>query len=115
MAREGDLIIGHLQIIETGEVDVFELKSMAVTEKRQREGIGRRLVEASIVHCRARNGHRLIVSTATADIGNLRFYQRQGFRMYKIVRDAFTSTKGYPDGAVVEGNRSATKCLSTST
>jgi ribosomal protein S18 acetylase RimI-like enzyme len=103
VARNGGLIVGYLQFIETYETGVFELKSMAVMEKRQREGIGRRLVEAAVVHCRARNGHRLFVSTATADIGNLRFYQRQGFRMYEIVRDVFTSTKGYSDGIVIDG------------
>jgi hypothetical protein len=48
---------------------------------RQREGVGHYLVEACHRHHRARNGDRLIVSTATTDIGNLRFHQRQDFRM----------------------------------
>ena len=103
VARDGELVIGHLQILQTDDAGVFELKSMAVMETRQREGIGHRLVRAAVAYCRARNGHRLIVSTATADISNLRFYQRQGFRMYKIVRDAFTPSNGYPEGAVVDG------------
>ena len=89
-ARDGDLIAGHLQILDTDGAGVFELKSMAVSESLQRRGIGRSLVQAAIVRCRVRGGHRLVVSTATADIGNLRFYQRLGFRMYRIVRDAFT-------------------------
>lgn len=103
VARDGDLLIGHLQILENEVARVFELKSMAVAENRQREGIGQRLVKAAIVHCRARNGHRLIVSTATCDIANLRFYQRQGFRMYKIARDAFVPSTGYPEGTIVDG------------
>lgn len=103
VAREKHLVIGHLQILETNDAGVFEIKSMAVMETRQGEGIGRSLVKAAVVHCRARNGHRLIVSTATADIGNLRFYQRQGFRMYKIVQDAFTPASGYPEGIVIDG------------
>ena len=41
VAHDGDLLVGHLQILETEDAGVFELKSMAVTEKRQREGIGR--------------------------------------------------------------------------
>jgi len=41
---------------------------------------------------------RLIVSTNAAD--NLRFYQRRGFRMSGIVRDAFAPSKGYPEGAM---------------
>ena len=41
------------------------------------------------------------VATAAADIGNLRFYQRQGFRMHSIERDAFTESSGYPAGCQV--------------
>ena len=103
VARDGELVIGHLQIDETGDAGVFELKSMAVTEQRQREGIGARLVEAALAYCRAHNGRRLIVSTAAADTGNLRFYQRRGFRMSRIVRDVFTPSNGYMEGAVVDG------------
>ena len=103
VARDGELVIGHLQILETGAAGVFELKSMAVTEHRQREGIGQRLVKAAMTHCRAREGQRLIVSTAAADTGNLRFYQRQGFRMSRIVRDAFAPSTGYQAGADVDG------------
>jgi hypothetical protein len=38
----------------------------------------------------------LTVTTATADLGNLRFYQRCGFRAATIERDVFTEAKGYP-------------------
>jgi GNAT superfamily N-acetyltransferase len=103
VAREGDLVVGHLQILETDSAGVFELKSMAVTEAHQGRGVGRNLVEAAVVRCRVRGGHRLIVSTATADIGNLRFYQRLGFRMYRIVRDAFSPLRGYPEAILIDG------------
>ena len=103
VARDDDQVIGHVQIVETEDVSVFELKSMAVEETRQREGIGRSLIKAAVARCRVRNGHRLIVSTAAADTGNLRFYQRQGFRMSRIVRDAFVLSNGYKEGIVVDG------------
>ena len=45
----------------------------------------------------------LIVATTVADIGNLRFYQRQGFRMRSIERDAFTPATGYPPGLLIDG------------
>jgi hypothetical protein len=32
VAREGDLIAGHLQILEADDAGVFELESMAVSE-----------------------------------------------------------------------------------
>ncbi|RWF46376.1 MAG: GNAT family N-acetyltransferase [Mesorhizobium sp.] len=103
VARDGGRIVGHAQIIETGDGGVFELKSLAVRPARQSEGLGRALVAAAITRCRECGGRRLIVSTASADIGNLRFYQRQGFRMYRIVRDAFGPSTGYPEGLLVNG------------
>jgi hypothetical protein len=45
----------------------------------------------------------LLVATAAADIGNLRFYQRQGFRMRSVERDAFTPATGYPPGLLIDG------------
>ena len=36
------------------------------------------------------------VVTAMADIGNLRFYQRCGFRAVEVIPDAFTPAEGYP-------------------
>ena len=43
------------------------------------------------------------VATAAADIGNLRFYQRRGFRMRSVERDAFTAATGYPPGTFIDG------------
>jgi hypothetical protein len=37
------------------------------------------------------------------DIGNLRFYQRLGFRLRSIDRDAFTEATGYAAGIVIDG------------
>jgi GNAT superfamily N-acetyltransferase len=103
VARDGRAIVGHLQIVEADDAHVFEIKSMAVSETRQGQGIGRLLVDAAIARCRQRNGRRLIVSTAAADTGNLRFYQRQGFRLYRVVQDAFGPATGYAEGALVDG------------
>jgi GNAT superfamily N-acetyltransferase len=95
-------IVGHLQLVAM-EAWAFELKSMAVIESRQGTGIGRALVEAAIQHCQHRAGLRLLVATAAADIGNLRFYQRQGFRMLRIERDVFSATTGYSEGITIDG------------
>ncbi|TPK69859.1 GNAT family N-acetyltransferase [Mesorhizobium sp. B2-4-15] len=102
VARAGDEIVGHALIIDTGDAATFELKSIAITQARQGEGLGRALVAAAITYCRERGGRHLIVSTATADIGNLRFYQRLGFRMASIVKDAFGPATGYPEGLLID-------------
>src|SRR6266567_3399111 len=47
---------------------------------------------------------RVLVATSDGEIiGNLRFYQRQGFRMRSVERDAFTPATGYPPGLLIDG------------
>ena len=101
VAEDDGEIIGHLQLIT--DDDTAELKSMAVAESRRGTGVGRALVRAALEHCRQNAAKRLLVATAAADIGNLRFYQRQGFRMLRVERDAFVPSTGYPDEIVIDG------------
>jgi GNAT superfamily N-acetyltransferase len=103
VARRGCEVVGHLQLIETDRPDEVELKNMAVREDRQGQGIGARLVRAAVELLAAEAASMLVVATATADIGNLRFYQRQGFRMRAIERDAFTLATGYDPGIRING------------
>jgi GNAT superfamily N-acetyltransferase len=103
VARESGLIVGHLQLVPTGESTEVELKSMAVDRARRGSGIGRLLVEAAIRHAVDVGLSRMVVSTATADVGNLRFYQRCGFRMLAVERDAFGPESGYPDPICIDG------------
>jgi RimJ/RimL family protein N-acetyltransferase len=76
---------------------------MAVVDSRQGRGIGRTLVQAAAAHARSEAVETLVVSTATADVGNLRFYQRCGFRLLSVERDAFTPATGYPEQIVIDG------------
>jgi GNAT superfamily N-acetyltransferase len=103
VAHDGGEIAGHLQLTETGRPDELEIKNMAVRERRQRRGIGRALVAAAVDVAREEGRATLLVATAAADIGNLRFYQRLGFRMRSIERDAFTEATGYAPGIVIDG------------
>ena len=45
----------------------------------------------------------MLVATGAADVGNLRFYQRMGFRLLSVERDAFTPATGYPTPIVIDG------------
>ena len=96
-------IIGHLQLTGTGDPRQVEIKNMAVRETRQGHGIGRRLIQAAVDLAAAEAVTTILVATAAADIGNLRFYQRQGFRMRSVERDAFTPATGYPPGLLIDG------------
>lgn len=103
VAVSGDEIIGHLQLTGTGDPRQAEIKNMAVREACQGQGVGRRLIQAAADLVAAESVTTLLVATAAADIGNLRFYQRQGFRMRSIERDAFTAATGYPPGLLIDG------------
>jgi predicted N-acetyltransferase YhbS len=103
VARDGDEVIGHLQLTDTDRPDVAEVKNMAVSEARQGRGVGRRLMQAALELARGEQRSTLVVATAAADIGNLRFYQRLGFRMRSIERDAFTAATGYAPGLLIDG------------
>jgi ribosomal protein S18 acetylase RimI-like enzyme len=96
-------VIGHLQLVDTDRHGEIEIKNMAVLEGLQGRGIGGRLVRAAIELVPGESGSAVLVATAAADIGNLRFYQRQGFRMRSIERDAFTAETGYSPDIVIDG------------
>jgi GNAT superfamily N-acetyltransferase len=102
VATDGAAIIGHLQLIDLPDNEV-ELKSMAVLEPWRGTGVGRALVEAALHHSRRLGRLRMLVATATADVGNLRFYQRLGFRMLRVERDAFGPHTGYADEVLIDG------------
>lgn len=105
VARTGSgEIVGHLQLVDTGEPGRVELKNMAVAEPHQGRGVGRALVGAALEQEGSTTGATtVVVATAAADIGNLRFYQRLGFRLRSIERDVFTPAAGYPAGTLIDG------------
>src|SRR5919108_2116521 len=96
-------VVGHLQLTGTSDPRQAEIKNMAVREDRQGQGIGRLLIQAAVDLAAAGSVATILVATAAADIGNLRFYQRQGFRMRSVERDAFTPATGYPPGLRIDG------------
>ncbi len=93
---DGTSVVGLAQLI--ADCGDMELVSLAVHPECQRKGFGRHLIEASVDHCRANNIDRLIVGTGTWEIGNIIFYLRRGFRIFKVNRDYFTPEKGYAEG-----------------
>ena len=103
MAVEGDAIVGHLQLTDTDRPDAAEVKNMAVAEPFQGRGVGRALMTAAIELARRDGRSTVVVATAAADTGNLRFYQRLGFRMAGVERDAFTPATGYAPGLEIDG------------
>lgn len=103
VALSGVDVVGHLQLVDSERPRRVELKNMAVRESRQGRGVGGRLVRAAVDLVTAEGSVAIDVATAAADVGNLRFYQLQGFRMRSIERDAFTPATGYPTEILIDG------------
>ena len=103
VARAGDRVVGHLQLVDAHDQQHSELKNMAVEPTYRRRGVGRTLIEAAVDLARSRRRQLLVVATAAAGIDNLRFYQRTGFRIRSVERDAFTPAQGYPPGTRLHG------------
>lgn len=103
VARRGPDLVGHLQLVPTNVAGQIELKNMAVVPELRGTGIGKALVARALADSAADRFTQMVVSTAAADLGNLRFYQRCGFRFASVERDAFTPATGYPEPIFIDG------------
>lgn len=77
------------------EPGTVELRAVAISEKHHNRGYGRRMLSGVLADLRARGKRRVIVGTSNAGIGQIAFYQKAGFRLWRIERDYFTPEKGY--------------------
>ena len=103
VALAGDRVVGHLQLVDAQDGQHSEIKNMAVEPSYRGRGVGRTLIDAAVDLVRSQRRSMLVVSTAAAGIDNLRFYQRTGFRIRSVERDAFTPAQGYPPGTRLHG------------
>ncbi|MEO8262162.1 MAG: GNAT family N-acetyltransferase [Pseudolysinimonas sp.] len=103
VARIDDEIVGHVLLVTTDDPSTIEIKNMAVSNSRQRLGVGTELIAAARRDSLARRVRRLVVATAAADLDNLRFYQRNAFRFTHVERDAFVPATGYPTVIDIDG------------
>ena len=81
----------------------IELKAVAVDPSLHRKGVGKRMLAAVLVDLRAKGVRHVIVGTGNSGIGQLAFYQKAGFRLWKIERDFFSLARGYPEGIEENG------------
>jgi ribosomal protein S18 acetylase RimI-like enzyme len=89
--------LGMILAIDEADGSV-ELKAVAVDEGHHGQGIGTRMLRTVLAELRARGVARVVVGTSSAGIGQLAYYQKAGFRLWKIERDFFSPDRGYPEG-----------------
>jgi ribosomal protein S18 acetylase RimI-like enzyme len=97
-------IVGQIQVLARSEAEV-ELRSVAIFPGLHGRGLGRAMLRRLFVALADEGVRRVWVGTASADIDNLGFYQKLGFRMHAIERDVFSAERGYPTELWVEGIR----------
>jgi GNAT superfamily N-acetyltransferase len=102
VARDAGTLVGHAQAVPHGE-GVWEVTNIAVADDRHGQGIGRALLARVADEARAAGAGRIELATAAADAGAIRFYQRCGYRMLRVVRDAFVPATGYPERQLIDG------------
>lgn len=95
--------LGMVLAVPTDEPGETELVSVAIAEAYQDRGLGRHLVEHVLRHLTQQGRRRALVGTSSAGLGALRFYQRLGFRVLRIERNAFGPAHGYPPGLEEDG------------
>lgn len=84
---EGE-IVGAYILIKTRPF-TMELVNIAVAEKYQGKGIGKKLIADAINRARQENAKVLEVGTGNSSIAQLALYQKCGFRITGIDRDFF--------------------------
>lgn len=75
-----------------------EIRNLSVLTEHQCRGFGQFLVKNVLSLLKIEGTTRVRVGTSTADIENIAFYQKLGFRCLRVERDAFTARRGYPIG-----------------
>ncbi|MCD8839313.1 GNAT family N-acetyltransferase [Staphylococcus arlettae] len=81
--------------------DRVELANIAVSEKNQGCGIGKKLLLHVFNYAKASGYSEIVVGTGNSSIGQIAFYQKAGFRMVEINRGFFErhySEKIYENG-----------------
>ena len=99
-AVKGEDIVGVVVITALGE-GVFEIKNVAVVPAVQGKGVGKKLLEEALQHCRKEGGREVLIGTGNSSLGQLALYQKIGFRIVGIERDFFA--KNYPDAILENG------------
>lgn len=84
----GEETVAALVLCQLSESE-WEVKNVAVREDLQGKGLGRRLLQFAEAEVRWLRGITLWVGTGNSSIEQLRFYQRNGFRITEIKHDFF--------------------------
>lgn len=87
LAFLGDELVGVSVI--TKELDVAELKNIAIYEKHRGKGFGKQLVQHAVEQARSKEALRIEVGTGNSSRLQLALYQKCGFKITGVEKDFF--------------------------
>jgi ribosomal protein S18 acetylase RimI-like enzyme len=94
-------IAGYIRLLpETplaASAHVLRIRGLAVSTQHQGDGVGRHLVEAAVLHARARGARRLTLRVLSTNQGARRLYARCGFVVEGVQRELFLLGGRYVD------------------
>ncbi|GAA0413799.1 GNAT family N-acetyltransferase [Virgibacillus salarius] len=100
IAEEAGEVIG-VYVLMAKRMDTAELMNIAIDERFQGKGFGKKLVLHAIETAQLNGFHGIEVGTGNSSIGQLALYQKCGFRITGIEQDFFT--KHYPTEIIENG------------
>ena len=80
-----------------------ELKAVAVARELHGQGVGQRMLKLVLASLQRAGVRHVTVGTGNCGIGQIAFYQKAGFRLWKIERDFFIPERGYAEGLEENG------------
>lgn len=78
IAERADEVVGCIAIVDAGE-EIAQLRWFLVTPAARGCGLGRRLIELALAHCRAEGFARVVLWTVSALSTAAHLYQAAGF------------------------------------
>lgn len=96
VAEDDGWTVGIVLAIPLNAAEI-ELKAVAVDPDSHNQGIGKRMLAQVLPELSKRGYTRVMLGTGNSSIGQLAFYQKAGFRLWKIERDFFSPERGYPE------------------
>lgn len=86
IAISKDEVVGTVALIKREE-SVFELSKMAVTDKYQGMGIGKKIMDACINHAKEHGCRRLFLDSSTTLGPAIALYTKMGFQEIPVPKD----------------------------
>jgi putative acetyltransferase len=78
VALLGGALIGTAGVVPMGS-GIFELRKMYLSPLARGKGVGQKLLDACLAHCRSRGGRRVVLDTTHSMTAAIAFYERNGF------------------------------------